>query len=217
MSGASAGQVRRVIHTVPLLAIESSGYAYSSTRLTESLGELGIEASLASIDAPGHRAVPAHVRLFPRSLGPAKLVRSRPMHAWLERETLQSGVRIIHSHSLWAMPGIYAARVAARHGIPHVVSPRGTLAPATMSSGSLIKRPFWTVLQLPALRGARGFHATSDTEALDIRRHGFHQPIALIPNGIDVIEGSKTVGSRRSVLFLARIHPIKQPENLLRA
>jgi len=217
MSGTVPGHGRRLIHTVPLLAIESSGYAYSSTRLTESLANLGCHVTLASIDVPGHRAVPTHVELFPRSIGPAKLVRSSRMHAWLERRALDACVDIIHSHSLWAMPGIYAARVSARHGVPHVVSPRGTLAKATMRSGSVVKRPFWVALQLPALRKARAFHATSEHEVDDIRRHGFVQPIALLPNGIDLHETPKTVDARKSVLFLGRIHPIKQPENLLRS
>ncbi len=39
---------------------------------------------------------------------------------------------------------------------------------------------------LRALEAVTCFHATSESEAEDIRRLGFRQPIAIVPNGIDL-------------------------------
>ncbi len=55
-------------------------------------------------------------------------------------------------------------------------------------------------------------HATSRQEFDSLRRLGLRQPIALIPNGVDVPEltdMARQVESRRIALFVGRIHPVK--------
>jgi glycosyltransferase involved in cell wall biosynthesis len=116
------------------------------------------------------------------------------------------------------MPNVYPGQAARRHRLPLVVSPRGTLSAWAFSSGSRIKRLFWPALQRPALAATSCFHATAQSEYEDIRRMGFPQPVAIIPNGID-IPGlpAKVVRPHRTLLFLGRIHPIKGLDMLLPA
>lgn len=87
-----------------------------------------------------------------------------------------------------------------------------------MQHGSKAKRIFWPLLQRPALRGAACFHATAESEYRDIRRLGFLQPVAIIPNGIDVpVLPDRSPHPQRTLLFLGRIHVVKGLDMLLPA
>lgn len=96
---------------------------------------------------------------------------------------------------------------------PFVVSPRGMLAPAALAFSPAKKRVFWKLLQGPAIRSAACLHATSEQEYEEIRKFGLNQPVAIIPNGIDVPELPSQPPARptaeRIVLSLGRIHPKK--------
>jgi len=140
------------------------------------------------------------------------------MRRWL-RKQLQSGVvDIVHNHGLWMMPNVYAGLAARAARRPIVVSPRGTLSAWAFGSGSLGKRAFWPMVQRPALRATACFHATAESECEDIRRLGFRQPVAVIPNGIDVPAlPPKVTSHTRTLLFLGRIHPKKGLDMLLPA
>ena len=116
------------------------------------------------------------------------------------------------------MPNVYPGQVARRYGLPLVVSPRGTLSEWAMHSGSAVKRLFWPLVQRPSLAATTCFHATAESEYEDIRRMGFRQPVAVIPNGIDIKElQPKSSSGGRTLLFLGRIHPIKGLDMLLPA
>jgi glycosyltransferase involved in cell wall biosynthesis len=116
------------------------------------------------------------------------------------------------------MPGIHAAQAARRRRLPLITSPRGSLSRAALSVGSRIKPLFWHLLQRRALDRCVAFHATSNAEAGDIRASGFVQPIAVIPNGIDLPNVPRSLrADRRTLLYLGRIHPIKGLPMLLQA
>ncbi len=84
---------------------------------------------------------------------------------------------------------------------------------ALLSSG-----PFWRLMQKPALGATSCFHATAESEYKDIRRAGFRQPVAIIPNGIDLPPITlKHRGNARTLLFLGRVHPSKGLDLLLPA
>jgi glycosyltransferase involved in cell wall biosynthesis len=64
------------------------------------------------------------------------------------------------------------------------------------------------------------FHATADAEAESLRRSGFQQPIAVIPNGVAVPERERvksTSAAPRRALFLSRLHPKKGLPMLIEA
>ena len=116
------------------------------------------------------------------------------------------------------MPNVYAGNIAREFQIPLVVSPRGTLSKWAMKSGPFSKRLFWPLFQRPALKHAKCFHATAISECEDIRRLGFRQPIAMIPNGVDIpVLQPKESGKFRTLLFLGRINPVKGLDMLIPA
>jgi len=207
-----------LIHTVPAIAEEASGPSYSVVRLCESLIEQGRPITLAALDWAPVPSAPTFYRSFPLGFGPRRLGRSPAMARWLDSQAAAGEVALIHNHSLWMMPNVYPGRTAGRYAIPYVVSPRGTLSAWAMNSGSSVKRLFWSLVQRPALSAVSCFHATAQSEYQDIRRMGFRQPVAVIPNGIDVPPPyERSDGGTRTLLFLGRIHPKKGLDILLPA
>jgi glycosyltransferase involved in cell wall biosynthesis len=83
------------------------------------------------------------------------------------------------------------------------------------------KRLAWIAYQKSDLRRARVLHATSENEAKDFRARGLSQPIAIVPNGVDVPADSREpiTNNRelKTVLFLSRLHPMKGLKDLVRA
>lgn len=175
--------------------------------------------TLAALDWAPLRSPPPFLKTFPPlGIGPRRLGWSPAMNRWLSETARAGAVDLIHNHSLWMMPNVYPGWVAGQHGVPLLVSPRGTLSVWAMQSGSVVKRAFWPWVQKPALAATTCFHATAESEYEDIRRMGFRQPVAVIPNGIDIPDLlPKPLGESRTLLFLGRIHPIKGVDMLLRA
>lgn len=208
----------KLVHTIPTINEEASGPSYSVVRLCEAEVALGARLSLAALDAGPVTAPPSFLKTFPYGLGPRKLGRSTEMYKWLKSQATEGNVDLIHNHSLWMMPNVYPGAICRKARIPLILAPRGTMSHRAMQSGSLVKKVFWPLLQRPVLENTACFHATAHSEYEDIRRLGFRQPVAVIPNGIDMpaIRENKSE-SGRTLLFLGRIHPIKGLEMLLPA
>lgn len=208
----------RVIHVVPAISEEASGPSYSVVRLCDSLIAQRQDVTLAALDWAPIQSPPRFLKTFPLGLGPRRLGGAPLMRQWLTVQAASGSVDLIHNHSLWMMPNVYPGRVARKYDIPLVVSPRGTLSEWAMQSGSSLKRVFWPLLQAPALAATSCFNATAESEYRDIRRLGFRQPVAIIPNGIDIPDlAPKALGTFRTLLFLGRIHPVKGLDILLPA
>lgn len=208
----------RVIHVVPAIAEEASGPSYMVIRLCESLIAQGQEVTLAALDWVPMSSPPPFLKTFPLGVGPRRLGRSPAMVQWFDEHLRSRSVELIHNHSLWMMPNVYPGRVAKLYGIPYVVSPHGTLSAWAMDNGSKVKKAFWPLVQRPALEAVACFHATAKSEYEDIRRMGFRQPVAVIPNGIDIPSAKEPLRNEmRTLLFLGRIHPIKGLDLLLKA
>jgi glycosyltransferase involved in cell wall biosynthesis len=113
---------------------------------------------------------------------------------------------------------MYAAAAAARARKPLVISPRGMLSPVALAFSGTRKMVAWRLFQAKALRQAACLHATSEAEFADIRALGLTNPVAIIPNGIDLPpDAPRKTFAQRTVLSLGRLHPKKGLPQLLRA
>jgi glycosyltransferase involved in cell wall biosynthesis len=130
-------------------------------------------------------------------------------------------VDVIHGHGLWLMPNVEAGRAALLAGKPFIVAPRGMLSPAALAFSRLKKQVVWALMQGNVVRRASCIHATSEQEHDEIRDFGLKNPIAIIPNGIDIPELADhspiATSNGRVVLSLGRIHPKKGLDRLVRA
>ncbi len=207
-----------IVQVVPAISRGSSGPSYTIVRLCESLIAYQQNVTLAALDWSPMTSSPSFLEVFPVGVGPRRLGRSRPLKRWLDEQVRSGLVDILHSHGMWQMSSVYPGWVAKRSRANLVVSPRGMLSPWAMRNGSWMKNLFWPLLQKGALSSATCFHATADSEYEDIRRLGFKQPVAVIPNGVDIPElPAKAEDRVRTLLFLGRIHKKKGLTVLLTA
>lgn len=210
-----------VVHTVPGLKASAGGVAYSVPALCAALAREGRRTILVS-QSPGG-GIPDEAEI---PAGPAVEVHLLPGYDWerlrvsftprlahsLEEVFRQAAPCVAHDHGLWLHLNHVAAATARRLAVKRVVSPRGMLEDWSLSYRRLRKKMAWVAYQRSDLATAAAFSATSLREAESIRALGFEQPIAVIPNGIDVPEPAwqpRPASSPRTALFMSRLHPKK--------
>lgn len=200
----------RIVHLTGSIDPSAGGPAYSIPRLCESLRDAGATVDLLTLRDPKGGTITTPHHAFPVGRLPDKLGHAPAMWRWIKDRAQNGGIEIMHSHNLWIMPSIYPEGARRLWKIPHIVSPRGTLTDYSMSTGSRFKQIHWPLVQRPTLAKATCFHATAQSEVEDIRRLGFRQPIAVIPNGLDLPEWiDRPVHDTKVILFFGRIHPEK--------
>ena len=238
----------RVLFTIADLQPDSGGPSRSVGSLATALAMLGVEVEVIALEYGGDTAAPvvprAPVRTFfaPCHGGLGKRLKVSSEFKSVLRTSLSARgeerrgevaplcpVRcpapqaVLHDNGLWLPTNHAAASVARRLGVPFMVSPRGMLTKWALRYRGLKKRIAWHLYQKRDLRSAQVLHATSPAEAEGVRALGLTQPIALIPNGVELppdvpLSPSRPPHSaRRSALFLGRIHPIKGLMDLVKA
>ena len=208
----------KATHIVPRIHEEASGPTYSVTSLCNALAQCHIDVTLRVTHSAGQ--APSSYRLESHgSLDPGGYFGFSPqLKRALAEDSLEA--QIIHNHSLWMMPNIYPGTIDRPESCKLVCSPRGTMSDWAWNRSRWKKRIAGMAGQSKMLQSCDCFHATAEHEALDIRRRGFKQPIAVIPNGVDcpTIRPRKESPSKfRKLLYLARIHPVKGLDLLLNA
>lgn len=193
------------------------GPAYSIPGLCSALRTAGVHVNLLTLKDPRRGAIAAPRREF-EVCGPWKLGHAPGMNRWLDRSAAEGQVDVTHSHVLWQMPSLYPDWACRKWGIPHVVSPRGSLTAYSMSVGSRLKAVWWPLIQRPALQRAAMFHVTAESEITDLRRLGLRQPAAFLPIGLDLPQWrDPPAEDPRVIVFLGRLHPEKGPMDLIDA
>ena len=215
----------RSVHVIAGLDPAHGGPSYTVPRLCQALAESGAEAGLLSVGIRGRNTARGEVcgRSFAPDWAGIPLLRKLRCSSGLTRALREVApkVDVIHNHGLWLMPNVEAGRVALLAGKPFIVAPRGMLSSAALAFSPFKKRVVWALLQGDVVRRASCIHATSEQEYNEIRDFGLKNPIAILPNGIDIPELNRhslavtEVG--RTILSLGRIHPKKGLDRLVRA
>lgn len=207
----------KIVHTLPSLAREQGGPPHSVTHLCSTLAtkaelNVNIYSEREQNDDSNLIKPSGDVNLF--------LLAHRRQGHWLARQKMlkqllqPSGVTLIHDHGLWLPFHHCVAMLGKSKQIPLVVSPRGMLEPWALRRYLYKKRVAWILYQRRNLSRATVIHATSRAEATHVRQLGLSQPIAIVPNGINLPALQNECKSnrqfrRRRILFLSRLHPVK--------
>lgn len=145
-----------------------------------------------------------------------------PFRRALERAVSASVPSLLHDHGIWLPPNRYVASMARRRGIPLVIHPRGMLEPWALAHRAWKKSIAMRLYQRKNLELAALFFVTAEQELASLRRLGLRQPVAVLPNGVDLpplpaAGASRRMHSPRNAVFLGRIHPKKGLLNLVEA
>jgi glycosyltransferase involved in cell wall biosynthesis len=97
------------------------------------------------------------------------------------------GADVVHLHSIFLWPTAAAARLARRHGVPYVLSPRGMLVEALVAGRhGLLKRLWLALIERRNIERAAAIHATSRVEAAALGKFDLRLPrVTVIPNGAE--------------------------------
>nr|WP_310522920.1 glycosyltransferase [Polymorphobacter sp.] len=214
-----------VIQTIDSIAERHGGPTRTIRDLCEALGRAGARVTrIAGNDPSGPdrllRPDPALAEtiLVPRT---TRLPFPRPdLTATISR--LAGPHTIVHDNGLWTPFNLAIPTAARTAGIPWVISPHGMLAPWALAWRRHRKAVAWPLYQRRLLTGAVGLMATAPAEAAHIRAKVPGRPIAVIPNGVAVPavlpdRRHRDAPQPRTLLFLSRLHPVKNLPGLLTA
>ena len=215
----------KVTHIVPSLEARHGGPSKAVPPLAAALAQLGHEVELLSTGpvAETRKQGNLSVHIFPRG-SPASLCPSPGLRAHLRAQDSDC----LHSHGLWLRTLHYAHQRARALGVPLVIAPRGMMSRWSWRHHRWKKRLAENFVHPGAFAAASGWHATSSTEADDIRAQGFHQPICVAPNGVapsDPAEVARAEAhwreacpaafTRPTALFYSRFHRKKRVLELI--
>ena len=216
------------LHVIAGLDPAHGGPSYTVPRLCAALGDAGAEVELLSVALRDMTSSDTSLkayrdRRFCWDYTRVPVLGQLRYSSGLAHALRQavSGADLVHNHGLWLIPNVQAGRIVAKAKKPFVVAPRGMLGPAALEFSRSKKRLFWHLLQGAVVRSAACIHATSEQEYQEVRAFGLKNPVAIIPNGIDLPPPPSgpiaNDHSERTVLSLGRIHPKKGLDRLVRA
>lgn len=205
----------QLIHTVGNLTPQGGGPSYTVPALCYELNQQpGVSVAIVA----GHAGEPA-ARWQASGLSIHNLPGYQPsvglnslLNGHAQADT------ILHDHGQWLPINHASATVSRSRRLQRIMSPRGMLSPWSLNHRKWKKNLAWWLYARRDLMQARVIHATSMLEADELRSIGVKQPIAVVPNGIDMMDMIPKLppqSDRPYILFLSRIHRKKGVQELL--
>jgi len=208
----------KATHCITSLGEEAAGPSQAVPGLVRALGRLGVETELCSMGE-----LPISGGELPKWAG--KLLRVMALRFYLLRVGEPD---VYHGHGIWELPVHYMSAVARKRGRPYLIAPHGMLEPWALRFSAWKKRLAGVLFQDRDLQRADCLHAVTQAEVKSFRDYGLENPVAVVPNGVDLeeLQPSRERGERfrakfprtkdrKIVLFLSRIHPKKGLEMLI--
>ncbi|MDE2451213.1 MAG: glycosyltransferase [Gammaproteobacteria bacterium] len=226
----------RVLQVISSMSRLRGGPTVAVLNTLEALGRRGVVVDALATDDDGIEGrldVPVdrfvdfegqQVRFFPRQT--LKYAFSAPLQRWLHDNIRRYD--IVHTHELFSFAPLAAARFARAAGIPYVMTPHGALDTWGMRHKSrIVKAASIRLVEGPLMATAAAVNFMTPLEQSRAARHGLSfRPMVLPVGVVDLAEPQQTTmepidgllgDTRRMILFLARLHPIKGADTLLRA
>lgn len=211
----------KLLIVTPTIEVACGGPSYSSINLARALADLGIDVTLFTTTPNG--TVPAGagngfaLKYFRRSF-PMRYLNSGPLLS--ELADCIGRFDLLHVMNLWNFVSTRSARIASNARVPYVLTPRGMLSAWVRSFRRFDKEVYFAIAERRTVRNATALHFVSQEEERMSARFAQKTPCFTVPNGVwceefDMADPNafrKRFGleGKRLVMFLGRLHPIKQ-------
>lgn len=209
-----------IAHIISSIDVSCGGPSRSSTGLIKALASFNKKINIDLYTIKSHNPI---IKQFD-SKNLKLFFFEKPSHIFsnnFKKKISNQKTNIYHGHGLWDFEIHHMAEVAKKNKIPYIISTRGMLEPWSLRQSWLKKKIGLKFYQKNDLLNASCIHATALSEAKSIRNLGYKNPIAIIPNGINLdefeISSNKTRCSKRKLLFLSRIDKKKGIEILIKS
>ncbi len=227
----------RVLHVIPSISPLRGGPSRSVIDMVATLRLQDVDAAILTTNDHGpalhpdlvtgrwqwHQGVP--VLAFPRWSPPVAALRefafSPALSLWLARNLKR--YELLHIHALFSYPSTSAMAQARWAGVPYILRSIGQLSPWSLAQSPGRKRLMLRLIERRNLQRAALLHFTTKAERDEAACLGLVPPSLVLPLGVrgpDLpAQPADHLGPTAPVhfLFLSRLHPKKQLENLLDA
>ena len=209
----------KLLLSTPTVDRDAGGIARSTKQLANALAALEQNVTLFypqpedPVDGLDEVSAVMHCSVPLQAVSPRRRLRRALETGVFSR--VRGDVSVLYHSGIWLPYSHVVLNFGYRNCLPTVVAPRGMLEPWAIKNSKWKKILAWGLYQKRDLQRVSAFHATALSEAESIRRLGFKQPIAVIPNGVELptLHQSSVIGNRSSnkktALFLSRINPKK--------
>jgi glycosyltransferase involved in cell wall biosynthesis len=225
----------KVLHVIPSISKKRGGPSIAVLKMARALRNEGIDVSILTtsdnstyfdceypiaqwfmiegIPTLMFRPLNSRVRFIREYLVSPSLM------CWLARNI--SNYDAIHVHSIFSSTSTFAMVIARLNNIPYLIRTIGQLNSWSLAQSRFRKRLMLTLIEKSNLTSSLAVHVTSDTELSDLNSLGIYKNIICLQLGVDYPQITK-LRNRRSgdpvhFIFLSRIHPKKQLNQLLAA
>lgn len=206
-----------VLHVIPSMRKSYGGPSFMLASLADALIDVDIKVTIA---LPISQADPSQ-NVLPNSIS-VKILTIPPSggKVFLADYCREEKVDIIHNHGLWQKTNHLAVLAAKKSNIPLILTTHGMLRPWAISHKRLKKRVAWWLYQKHDTQFAKVLHSTCQDESSELQALGLGNEISEIPIGINLREIPDTPSqkpTKRKMLFLGRLHPVKGLVDLVNA
>lgn len=209
----------KVLHTISGLSLNSGGPSTCTYHLLKGLNKSGVQADILTLSPASEEekiGTDSFIKMVPcDAISP--LVYSRNLKHYLQEHKEYD---IYHANAIWTLPS-HETRVAAKkQDKPFVLAPHGMLYPQALQVSAWKKKIVLPLFQKKDLEMADCLQATCEAELIYMREFGLRNPIAIIPNCLDmpvIPRGRQQENSVRRFAFVGRIHRIKNLDLLMEA
>ncbi len=227
----------KVLHVIPSISPLRGGPSRAVIDMVATLRLQGVDAAILTTNdhGPGlhpelvtghwqwHQGVP--VLAFPRWSPPVAALRefafSPALSLWLAGHL--KDYDLLHIHALFSYPSTSAMAQARWAAVPYILRSIGQLSPWSLAQSPGRKRLMLRLIERRNLQRAALLHFTTQAERDEAACLGLVPPSLVLPLGVrgpDLpAQPADHLGPAAPVhfLFLSRLHPKKQLENLLDA
>lgn len=205
----------KILTFLTSISLKGGGPSRSVPMLVKGLAEIGVDVTLMT-----QRSDDMNTHALEGTSAKLKVLEAGYSDKDVEDYVLNEKFDIIQFQSMWDPRYHRLAKIANKHNIPYIITPRGMLEPWSLSQNKWKKKLALILYQLKDLKKAACIFTTAEMEAHHVRELGVHVPISVIPNGIET-DGYACRTSmnriKKQILFLGRVHVKKGIELLIEA